>query len=109
MNRETVLLNPVLFDALHLSALAHGGIGRDRTHFDGKPWCVTGHAWYVTRDIPEMGECAYSLLMESVPQIHWPSRNDKCLRAAGLDDYQRVPFERWCEIVGVDVALTAAG
>jgi hypothetical protein len=102
---DTIYLEPDLFMALGLSAEAFGGIGvGSNLNRIARPSCIEDHAWSVTSAIPEAGECAYSLLVAAAPNVWWGVRNDTRLRVAGIKSRtERVPFQRWCEIVGVDV------
>lgn len=105
---DTIRLDPVLFDALHLSALANGGIGRNETFRRGKPCCVRGHACWLE------GQSALAPCHHFVGEINtalsglfehgWTRRNDGSLRRAGLRASEKALFEKWCRVVRVDVA-----
>lgn len=101
---DTIKLRPELFDALHLSALANGGIGCG-PYFrpDSTPCCAYGHAlWLDTKpDVCLDTRLTYELYSVGLYAV---SRNDVRLSRAGVPDGETVPFERWCAIVGVDVA-----
>lgn len=97
MNQEKVIrLNPDLFMALGLSAEAFGGIGQgwwtktDPVNRDA-PFCVVGHEEFLGMELPR--STVYS----------WTARNDGALHRAGYGDATRVPFKRWCKVVGVDI------
>ena len=89
-------LPPEVFDALHLSALAHGGIGRsDYIDNQDAPVCYIGH-------LASLGVVEDHMVIE--PFGFGETENDSSLRVAGVGRGERTPFERWCELVGVDVA-----
>lgn len=95
---DTILLDPDLFMALGFSAEAHGGMGRGWWYDEHTlPLCVAGHAQELGTALPEYVPDGYA--------SSWLGRNDLRLRDSGIRDKARVPFERWCEIVGVDVAV----
>lgn len=94
-----------LFDALHLSSLAHGGIGAGLAFVGYAPCCVRGHAQWldgVERHLQAVGPSTPTVeLLESFGiGIH---ANDSSFGSAGHSWHTRIPFERWCELVGVDV------
>lgn len=100
-----ILLDPVDFDALHLSALAFGGIGGWQDWKNGKPWCVQGHAaWLDGQTPPHPDACfseGYTPLLERVqttePQL--PNRNDAKIQSAA----SRVPFAKYIKLLNIDI------
>jgi len=109
--KDTILLDPDLFMALGLSAEANGGMGANLAFDKDVPRCVRGHcAWLdgvdaifgpiPTGDAERALWAAYPV--QHSPGARWANRNDDCFSEAG--EFDRVPFARWCEIVGVDVA-----
>jgi hypothetical protein len=89
----TIRLKPEIFDALHLSALAFGGIGRGNWTLGGTPHCIHGHAEALGEHISD--ELYYANL--------GVKNNDSALRKAGVSLHERVSFLRWRKLVGVDV------
>jgi hypothetical protein len=100
-----ILLDPVDFDALHLSALAFGGIGGWRDWKNGEPWCVQGHAAWVEGQEPPHPDAPFSTqdtpLLDRVQHTdpHLPNRNDDLI--ASQDP--RVPFEEYIKRLNIDV------
>jgi hypothetical protein len=92
MTDRTIKLKPDLFMALGLSAEAACGVGRGRLNDGDKPLCIVGHALDLGVMLPKNGHRRWGLI------------NDRRLERIGLDEDKRVPFARWCEVVGVDVA-----
>lgn len=93
MERPKILLDPVDFDALHLSALEVGGIGQGFTKdFDG-PVCKMGHAVVLDNGMNQR-LCNAGLTAMA---------NDETLEAAGIPAGQRIPFERYVELLNIDV------
>lgn len=103
-------LPPEVFDALHLSALAFGGMGcGDWEDCNGAPLCARGHAMKLDTDERAAGRTELVF-----PKVHGAGIsivvNDGALEDAGVRRYsERIPFERWCELVGVDVSEAAHG
>lgn len=101
---DTILLPPELFDALHLSALANGGVGEGTTGDDESPVCAFGHAEWLDRG--KVDPCAASLSPMEGRLIRAGFDGigaDVRLRKAGVKFPRRIPFTRWVRIVGVDV------
>lgn len=94
---DTIYLDPLTFDALHLASLAHGGIGGGEPYFnydEDQPLCLYALAAWVD----QAGWAGLSMT-DSLASI-----NDDRLEAAGVvPKKERVPFKEWCEIVNVDV------
>ena len=91
-------LPPVVFDALHLSALANGGIGCGEWYADcdyERPVCALGHAFYV--EGPNCQEVSDGLFRAGITA----HINDNALIDA--ETIGRIPFERWLDVVGVDI------
>lgn len=107
---EKRLLPPEVFDALHLSSLAFGGIGGGWVRDLDAPLCAIGHALFVEHgahawwNLP-LDAAAKSALFEADID---GGRNDEAIaainRRRGLrDTYARVSFEDWCAELNVDV------
>lgn len=101
------------YDALELSALAFGGIGRgsylDWGVDDGDdpkaPRCIMGHAGWVVGDIHVQSDGAvYSVLSRCLGQPE--TLNDDAVFAInkrlGRDDRARVSFKAWCRELDVE-------
>jgi hypothetical protein len=101
MTQPKFRLPPEVFDALHLSALANGGIGHGvwYDNFTGAPVCPIGLlGWADGIETPRewVANEAYGLNVTAVDM-------------AMVDAGDRVSFERFCELVGVDVAEATHG
>ena len=100
MSRPKILLDPVDFDALHLSALMFGGIGRGYTGFWEHPHCVVGHAGAMDRDSGVVGSPYDTPFAERLGRAGLGFRdNDKALRG----ERGTVSFDRYCELLNLDV------
>lgn len=101
-----------VYDALELSALAFGGIGRGAYldwDFDGDdakaPRCILGHAAWLVDDLRVMsdGEVC-SVLYEQLGNAE--SVNDTAVRSInwrrGRDGDRRVSFKAWCKELNVE-------
>lgn len=107
MTAPQILLDPVDFDALHLSALAFGGIGGWSSFKDGDPWCAQGHAQWldgVDPSYPNQLCGGFSPFVDRVREGDiWPNRNDDLIKSWA----PRVPFEEYVELLNIDVKAVA--
>lgn len=91
------VLPPDVFDALELSALVFGGIGRGQCYnYDGDnaPWCVHGHGKSCGMN-DEGGVWVPMLDRLGIT----PHRNDAAL--SDVPDDERVTFRQWCKRLNV--------
>jgi hypothetical protein len=113
MKRPKILLEPADFDALHASSLAWGGIGRSRLFVEHDPeqgpQCVWGHAG-LAEGVDDL-HCIYGDQGHQQPELikrlkiaglTW-EYNDWALADAGVGHDERVDFERYCELLNIDV------
>jgi len=99
MKTDVVLLDAETFTFLALSSEVYGGIGRG-SFSDGRgdPHCVIGHAKAETVGYAEIA----ARLRDAGLTV---SRNDtRLMHRGGIYGEQKVNFERYCEIVKVDIA-----
>lgn len=110
---DTIYLDPDLFMALGLSAEAFGGIGTISAFWDDSPCCIVGHAaWLDGEDriygweeaTPTERALWNAFPWRDYPRSRLTEHNDGQILKVTHDTKARVPFARWCEIVGVDVA-----
>ena len=105
-----ILLDPVDFDALHLSFLEHGGVG-GVCAFSGEPaapHCVLGHAAWLegsdraTTDAAMQTEMGKRLTSAG---LTWQLNDDVVLRARREGNWQseRIPFELYISLLNIDV------
>lgn len=103
METELILVDPVFFDALHLSALANDGIGGWRTFRDGIPHCPRGHAiWLDGEDELDAtwgSDTPLTIAFDLDSDGALPRRNDVAIKPSDV----RFPFEQWLALLGVDV------
>jgi hypothetical protein len=101
---RTILLDPVLFDALHLAALANGGVGNSAAADNrGRPVCGVGLSEWVEGRTLKRNAC-YAENNELHKTDFSAADADNLLRATGIGKDERTPFDRWCDLVNVDVA-----
>lgn len=108
----TIRLNADLFMALGLSAEAHGGVGGVTwTDANGQPMCAEGLACWLDGGKPD-SDGSIQAAVEASPTVQeirsvglTAFRNDCFLPTLkqGRAILDRIPFGRWCELVGVDV------
>jgi len=103
---DTIYLDPDLFMALGLSADANGGIARGVWFLGNAPGCPIGHSHWLDGVVCEAGMQRHRGPVRQAMGHGWTwlYRNDRRLRRRGVQIGERVPFEKWCRIVGVDVA-----
>lgn len=110
-----------VYDTLHFSALAFGGIGGadlfeevahsgELLHADdarnATPMCILGHAYHaqgMTQDVDgnykPIGNTPIGLAL-ALAGIGW-GENDKAVRARRAEGSARITFEQWCYELGV--------
>lgn len=104
---KEIILPPHLYDRIKASAGEHGGIGRawlfDGDGYTGSPrlgapHCAHGHAWGTCTRFNNSG-----LPMEEPELAAYlkACTNDRALMEAGVQSRERIPFERWCELLNV--------
>ena len=100
MKTDVVLLDAETFTFLALSSEVYGGIGRGSFSDSlGDPHCVIGHANHA--ETKQHGELATRLRAAGLDM----SRNDtRVMNCGRINGEQKVNFERYCEIVKVDIA-----
>lgn len=100
--KRKILLDPIDFDALHLSMLAFGGVGHGPVYeyntggYKG-PWCVLGHA----------ADLDFSMAMRLHDEgLKAASTSDRELIAARIPQGEKIPFGRYIRILNIDVKET---
>lgn len=115
MSRAKILLDPVDFDALHMSVLANGGIGggnpfrylNELTNTT-LPHCAVGHAgWLEGMDGGETGECLRTPLGTRLAEhgLTWQEQ-DIVLSEAGLHFHGKpdvIDFDRYIRLLNIDI------
>jgi hypothetical protein len=108
-SKSKILLDPVDFMALHLSALAFGGVGRgewvDRSL--NCPVCIHGHAVSVVGN----DDLLNNLQSEVTDRLRTAGlsigANDRTLAAAGVRSYDekpmRVSFNKYIKLLNIDI------
>lgn len=102
MKRPRLELHPDLFDAMELSALVFGGIGKETwsadgnfSRFDlaaglGEPCCGIGHACFIE------GAVHQGLIHTALGGFVFVGDNDEAVGTA-----KRISFKTWCERLNI--------
>lgn len=96
--RPKIRISATDFMALHLSALEHGGIGRNHSWVGTDPSvpnCKQGHAY----SLDPTGKMNQRLTNAG---LHI-DRNDDTLKDAGVLEFDRVDFETYIQLLNIDI------
>lgn len=103
-------LDPDVYDALELSALAFGGIGAGRCYLNnGDPFCAVGHLDSIADNAADARRGYGAVLRLFGGRSVGLSNDNAVIRYnAGKNrpKYARIPFEAWCKELGIVRGVT---